>query len=40
MPPSTKRIFAVHYLSAKSVETRQKRFDQIVGRLNENKKLM
>ena len=40
MSPSVKRTYAAHYLSAKAEETRKRRLEQIVARLNENKKPM
>lgn len=40
MPPSVKRTYTAHYLDAKKEETRIKRLQQIIGRLNENKKPM
>lgn len=40
MSPSVRRTYAAHYLSAKSEDTRARRLQQIMGRLNENKKPM
>lgn len=40
MSPSVRRTYAAHYLSAKAEETKKKRLEQIVQRLNENKKPM
>lgn len=36
MPPSVRRTYAAHYLSAKTEQTRMRRLEQIIGRLNEN----
>ena len=40
MSQSVKKTYTSHYLDAKSEETRKKRLQQIVDRLNENKKPM
>lgn len=40
MPDSVKRTYAALYLDAKKDETRIKRLEKIIGRLNENKKPM
>jgi uncharacterized protein YdeI (YjbR/CyaY-like superfamily) len=40
MSPSVRRTYTMHYLSAKSEDTRKRRLEQIVDRLNENKKPM
>jgi uncharacterized protein YdeI (YjbR/CyaY-like superfamily) len=40
MSPSVRRAYTAHYLSAKGEETRTQRLEQIVARLNENKKPM
>lgn len=40
MSPSVKRTYAAHYMNAKGEDTRIRRLQQIVGRLNENKKPM
>ena len=40
MPPSAQKTYAAHYLSAKAEETRRRRLEQIVARLNENKRPM
>jgi len=37
---SVRKTYTLHYLDAKSEATKQKRLEQIVGRLNENKKPM
>lgn len=40
MSRSVKATYTAHYLSAKAEETRKRRLEQIIGRLNENKKPM
>lgn len=40
MSRSVKRTYTTHYLSAKSDATRKRRLEQIIARLNENKKPM
>jgi uncharacterized protein YdeI (YjbR/CyaY-like superfamily) len=40
MPISVKRTYTALYLDAKKEETRIKRLEKIIGRLNENKKPM
>ena len=40
MSPSVQKNYVMHYLSAKTEATRQKRLAQIIARLNENKKPM
>ena len=40
MSPSVRRTYTAHYLSAKAEDTRKRRLEQIVARLNENKKPM
>jgi uncharacterized protein YdeI (YjbR/CyaY-like superfamily) len=40
MSPSVKRTYAAGYLAAKKEDTRKKRLEWIIGRLNENKKPM
>jgi len=40
MSPSVRRTYAAHYLDAKKEETRIKRLEIIIERLNENKKPM
>lgn len=40
MPPSVRRTYTGHYLSAKAEETKKRRLEQIISRLNENKKPM
>jgi len=40
MSRSVRKTYAMHYLSAKSEDTRKRRLEQIIGRLNENKKPM
>ena len=40
MPPSVKRTYTALYLDAKKEDTRKKRLDKIIERLNENKKPM
>lgn len=40
MSPSVQRTYTAHYLDAKSEETRKRRLESIVARLNENKKPM
>jgi uncharacterized protein YdeI (YjbR/CyaY-like superfamily) len=37
---SVRRTYTLHYLDAKSEATKKKRLEQIIGRLNENKKPM
>ncbi len=40
MPPSVKRTYTALYLDAKKEDTRKKRLEKIIERLNENKKPM
>jgi uncharacterized protein YdeI (YjbR/CyaY-like superfamily) len=40
MSPSVRRTYAANYLSAKGEDTRKRRLERIIGRLNENKKPM
>ncbi len=40
MSPSVRRTYTAHYLSAKGEDTRKRRLEQIVARLNDNKKPM
>ena len=40
MSPSVKRIYTAHYITAKKEETRRRRLDKIIARLNENLKPM
>lgn len=40
MPPSVKRTYTAFYLDAKKEDTRKKRLEKIIERLNENKKPM
>lgn len=40
MPPSTQKQFAGFYFEAKKEETRQKRLETIIGKLEQNKRLM
>ena len=40
MSPSVQKTYAAHYLAAKAEETRKRRLEQIIARLNENKKPM
>ena len=40
MPPSVQRTYTAHYLDAKSEDTRKRRLESIVARLNENKRPM
>lgn len=40
MSPSVRRTYTAHYLDAKTESTRARRLQQIVSRLNENKKPM
>jgi uncharacterized protein YdeI (YjbR/CyaY-like superfamily) len=40
MSRSVRATYTAHYLSAKSDETKKRRLEQIIGRLNENKKPM
>jgi uncharacterized protein YdeI (YjbR/CyaY-like superfamily) len=40
MSLSVRRTYTAHYLSAKGEDTRRRRLEQIVARLNENKKSM
>lgn len=40
MSPSVRRTYTAHYLDAKSEDTRKRRLESIVARLNENKKPM
>lgn len=40
MPPSVRRTYAGHYLSAKTDDTRRRRLEQIAARLEENKRPM
>lgn len=40
MSRSVRRTYTAHYLSAKTDETKKKRLEQIIGRLNQNKKPM
>ncbi len=40
MPPSVRRTYTAHYLNAKAEKTRASRLEQIIGRLNENKRPM
>ncbi len=40
MPPSVQKTYSAHYLSAKAEATRARRLEQIVARLNENKRPM
>jgi uncharacterized protein YdeI (YjbR/CyaY-like superfamily) len=40
MSASVKKTYTLHYLAAKSEDTKKKRLQQIIERLNENKKPM
>jgi len=40
MPPSVRRTYTAFYLDAKAEETRKRRLERIVARLNENKRPM
>lgn len=40
MPPSVKRTYTAFYLDAKNKDTKKKRIEKIIERLNENKKPM